>query len=178
MSTGGSPRPRSRGRACDPHANLPVSRMGFRIHAMQPCRSHETEGCLSSAVRIDAPSEGQRCGLWMEQRRRVHVQGDGKAERNDGEDVFHGLAEGEIRFCFDSCKARPSKGHWNAPGRQGAPIFLRHRSTAIAIPIPPPMHRLAMPRLKFLSSMRCSSVTSTRAPLAPIGCPSAIAPPR
>src|SRR5204863_6003608 len=49
--------------------------------------------------------------------------------------------------------------------------------TAIAVASPPPMHRVAMPR--FLPSLRSApiSVTTIRAPDAPIGWPSAHAPP-
>ena len=43
------------------------------------------------------------------------------------------------------------------------------RSTISAMPSPPPMQSDATPRLKSWSFMVCSSVTSTRAPEAPIG---------
>src|SRR5690348_7368442 len=60
---------------------------------------------------------------------------------------------------------------------KGSTEFLQSRWTHIAMPIPPPMHSVARP---FLASRFCisnSSVVSTRAPEAPIGCPRAIAPP-
>src|SRR5438093_1090142 len=50
-------------------------------------------------------------------------------------------------------------------------------STTIAIPMPPPMHNAATPRRSFRARSAYSRVVSTRAPLAPIGWPSAIAPP-
>src|SRR5437762_8843767 len=56
---------------------------------------------------------------------------------------------------------------------------IRHhtRSTTIATALPPPRHRAASPRRALRSCMAYRSVTSTRAPDAPIGCPSATAPP-
>src|SRR3954471_23520902 len=54
---------------------------------------------------------------------------------------------------------------------------LHTASTAIAIPIPPPMHSAATPYRFRRAFNAYSSVVSTRAPLAPIGWPSAIAPP-
>src|SRR6185369_13824768 len=51
------------------------------------------------------------------------------------------------------------------------------RSTASATPMPPPMHSEARPFLALRRAISCSSVTSTRHPDAPIGWPSAIAPP-
>ena len=46
-----------------------------------------------------------------------------------------------------------------------------------AVPIPPPMHRLARPSLLPAFIISCSSVTIILFPLAPTGCPSAMAPP-
>ena len=43
--------------------------------------------------------------------------------------------------------------------------------------MPPPMHSVARPFLESRFCISCSSVTSTRAPDAPIGWPIAIAPP-
>src|SRR5207249_192277 len=51
------------------------------------------------------------------------------------------------------------------------------RSTIIATALPPPKHSDANPRFPPRCSKAYRSVTSTRAPDAPIGCPSAIAPP-
>ena len=51
-------------------------------------------------------------------------------------------------------------------------------STQTAIPSPPPMQMAATPRRAPRSRIVWSSVTRMRAPLAPIGWPSAIAPPR
>ena len=47
----------------------------------------------------------------------------------------------------------------------------------IAIPIPPPIHKVANPFFAFLFCISCMSVTNILAPEAPIGCPKAIAPP-
>ena len=47
----------------------------------------------------------------------------------------------------------------------------------MAIPIPPPMHKVANPFLTFLFCISCMSVTNILAPEAPIGCPRAMAPP-
>src|ERR1051326_4861786 len=69
-------------------------------------------------------------------------------------------------------------GTRGAPGRAlrraKAP---QSRSTHIAMPQPPPMQRVASPFLDLRFAISCSSVTSTRVPEAPIGCPMAIAPP-
>src|SRR5689334_5371724 len=51
------------------------------------------------------------------------------------------------------------------------------RSTQSAMPSPPPMQSEATPRLASRASIAASNVTSTRAPEAPMGCPSAQAPP-
>ena len=51
------------------------------------------------------------------------------------------------------------------------------RSTAIAVASPPPMQSAATPRFRFCASSACSSVTIRRAPVAPMGWPSAQAPP-
>ena len=51
------------------------------------------------------------------------------------------------------------------------------RSTHMAMPMPPPMHSVARPFLASRLCISCSRVTRTRAPEAPIGWPSAIAPP-
>ena|SRR5437867_4379077 len=50
-------------------------------------------------------------------------------------------------------------------------------STAMAIPIPPPIQSDAIPYRRFCARSACTSVVRMRAPLAPIGWPSAIAPP-
>src|SRR5271169_802402 len=50
-------------------------------------------------------------------------------------------------------------------------------STAIAVASPPPMQRLAIPRRLPRALSAYSRVVMMRAPVAPIGCPSAHAPP-
>src|SRR5688500_4253152 len=56
-------------------------------------------------------------------------------------------------------------------------ILLQASSIAMAVASPPPMHRLAMPRLPPCLRSAPISVTRMRAPEAPIGWPSAQAPP-
>src|SRR5439155_6092957 len=60
-------------------------------------------------------------------------------------------------------------------------VFARHddysASTSIAPPRPPPMQIEAMPRLPFLRLRACSKCSTMRAPEAPTGWPSAMAPP-
>src|SRR5579875_76818 len=51
------------------------------------------------------------------------------------------------------------------------------RSRSVAMPCPTPMHIVASPLRAFRRTISCTSVTRMRAPLAPTGCPSAIAPP-
>src|SRR3954453_18231914 len=54
---------------------------------------------------------------------------------------------------------------------------VQSRATVRAIPMPPPMHRVARPFLASRFCISCSRVIRTRAPDAPIGWPSAMAPP-
>src|SRR5437870_7272328 len=51
------------------------------------------------------------------------------------------------------------------------------RSTIIETALPPPRHRVASPRFAARSFMAYMRLVKTRAPLQPIGCPSATAPP-
>src|SRR5262249_3624258 len=51
------------------------------------------------------------------------------------------------------------------------------RSSTNAAPWPPPTQSAARPRFPFRRRISWSSVSSSRAPLEPTGCPSAIAPP-
>jgi hypothetical protein len=77
---------------------------------------------------------------------------------------------------------RISSAARNTHGRDGVTIEMRQRSyvsnsTAIATASPPPMQRESIPIRAFRCRIALSSVTSVRAPLAPMGCPSATAPP-
>src|SRR3954465_12676478 len=63
------------------------------------------------------------------------------------------------------------------PGPDGLLKFGDQRSTHRATPMPPPMHSAARPFLVLRFCISCRSVTSTRAPDAPIGWPMAIPPP-
>ena len=47
----------------------------------------------------------------------------------------------------------------------------------MAIPMPPPIHKVAKPFLELRLTISCIKVTIILAPEAPIGCPKAIAPP-
>lgn len=55
--------------------------------------------------------------------------------------------------------------------------YCHNLSTHIAIPIPPPMHKAAMPRLAPVRFKPYNRVTRILHPDAPIGCPRARAPP-
>src|SRR5450759_1316617 len=57
------------------------------------------------------------------------------------------------------------------------PEHAQQSSIAIAVASPPPMHRLAMPRLPRVLRKAPISVTRMRAPEAPMGWPRAQAPP-
>src|SRR3989442_85483 len=61
----------------------------------------------------------------------------------------------------------PSPGHQQAPSR----------STTIAAPCPPPMQSVARPSATPRRRISFSSVSTSLAPEAPTGCPSAMAPP-
>src|ERR1019366_9394890 len=87
----------------------------------------------------------------------------------------------------------PSPANCIDPSRQNAPlrmtrVFLIRAnpwqrtqlklSTTIAIPCPPPMHAVASPYFFFRRRNSYSSVITNRVPVAPSGCPNALAPPR
>ena len=57
------------------------------------------------------------------------------------------------------------------------PDHAGRRSTITLSPLPPPMHRVARPSCESVRTSSWTSVTTIRAPLAPIGWPSATAPP-
>src|SRR5205814_121108 len=63
------------------------------------------------------------------------------------------------------------------PKKAATATAAQARSATRATPCPPPMQSEATPSRASRSAMTCRSVTSTRAPLAPMGCPTAIAPP-
>src|SRR5438132_9170604 len=67
---------------------------------------------------------------------------------------------------------QPERPNLRQPGEGGQP-----RSTTIATALPPPRHSDASPRLAPRCCIAYSRVVSTLAPDAPIGCPSATAPP-
>ena len=100
----------------------------------------------------------------------------------------------DSRLSIDArCDASPTARSWLGYGGDsglrdpdlGIPIrdsrlgigIRSHASTIIAVPMPPPMHSDAAPRPPPRACSAWTSVVSTRAPLAPIGWPSAIAPP-
>src|SRR4051794_28556978 len=63
-------------------------------------------------------------------------------------------------------------------GVHGAALFARQvRATAMATPMPPPTHSDATPYGAWRCLIAYTSVVNTRAPLAPIGWPRAMAPP-
>src|ERR1700733_3906219 len=75
-----------------------------------------------------------------------------------------------IEIFLDACDAHLHLMHSRATNAQS-------RARHIAIPMPPPMHKVARPFLASRFCISCSNVTSTRAPDAPTGWPIAIAPP-
>lgn len=66
---------------------------------------------------------------------------------------------------------------WTTRQTSSLQRLLQHNSSASAVASPPPMHRLAIPRLLPVLRSAPISVTTSRAPDAPIGWPSAQAPP-
>lgn len=75
-------------------------------------------------------------------------------------------------------KRRITKREYDLLGRvKHFKIGVHSFSIARAMPWPPPMHSVTMPRLASPRWMACSSLVASTAPLAPIGCPWAIAPP-
>lgn len=55
--------------------------------------------------------------------------------------------------------------------------WIYRSSTAIAVASPPPMHSAAIPRVLPRLRKAEINVATMRAPLAPMGCPKAVAPP-
>src|SRR3954468_3023527 len=62
-------------------------------------------------------------------------------------------------------------------GDEDVAVQAASRSTSAARPRPPETQRVAMPRSPSLAAMPCSRVTRMRAPVAPMGWPSEMAPP-
>src|SRR3954469_213146 len=83
-------------------------------------------------------------------------------------------------FIFSIAVSQAGLTYGDKPGHDTDEFLLAlgdYRSTHIAMPMPPPMQSVARPFLASRFCISCSSVISTRAPDAPIGWPSAIAPP-
>ena len=88
--------------------------------------------------------------------------------RNDAEHVA----------AVDSQAAAADEAQLDVADREWCAHYALSRSTSIATALPPPRQRAATPIRPLRRSSACSNVTNTRAPLAPIGWPSAIAPPQ
>src|SRR5690606_22741375 len=105
--------------------------------------------------------------------RRSNVQGRGRDFRSldpvvpSSETGMVGLADHRIKL-RDRLQRRKPEG-----GRDQRARF----SIRIAIPCPPPMQAEATPYRPPLRRSSCIKVRTRRAPVAPRGCPSAIAPP-
>src|SRR3954447_13086385 len=83
-------------------------------------------------------------------------------------------------FIFSIAVSQAGLTYGDKPGHDTDEFLLalgNYRSTHIAMPMPPPMQSVARPFLASRLPISNSSVVSTRAPDAPIGWPSAIAPP-
>jgi hypothetical protein len=85
------------------------------------------------------------------------------------------LCEGGVRGSGCSVQAHLCDGA--GVDEAGKSIHGYIRSKMIAKASPPPIHRLANPRRAPRASIAYSNVVMMRAPVAPIGWPSAIAPP-
>src|SRR5438270_7314355 len=83
-------------------------------------------------------------------------------------------------FIFSIAVSQAGLTYGDKPGHDTDEFLLAlgdYRSTHMAMPMPPPMQSVARPFLALRFCISYNSVTSTRAPDAPIGWPSAIAPP-
>src|SRR5688572_28738985 len=78
--------------------------------------------------------------------------------------------EGLKNACSPSLLVGEGVGRWGE-------IFYPSRSIIVPVPMPPPQHIVCRPYLPPRVSSAPSSVAIRRAPDAPSGCPSAIAPP-
>ena len=87
------------------------------------------------------------------------------------------LVAKELEKSQDSTAARDRHGRDARVTIEMRPRSYVSNSTAIATASPPPMQRESIPIRAFRCRIALSSVTSVRAPLAPMGCPSATAPP-
>ncbi len=114
----------------------------------------------------------------VESRLREHL-GDAVAHRAgaDHADALNRLTDASIMLALQAGLPVPSSARLTAAGRRMHELDATTRSTASATPLPPPRHSAAMPRFELRRFSAYSSVVSTRAPLAPIGWPSATAPP-
>jgi hypothetical protein len=123
------------------HTHLPRARQ---------TRKHCQTGCRRSHIRWEFGSFACAPNL------RVHDQ-----------DHTDSLGVGENQSRRDSVKVVPVRSAGSTPA--GCAILCHVRSTQRAIPIPPPIQRVATPRCRSLRSISCRRVTRIRAPDAPIG---------
>src|SRR6476660_4200930 len=128
---------------------------------------------------------GERIALHAE----AHLDGEphravGRGhERRAVDDAAGTLERGLVRQ-FEHALSPVRRDHAKAVGAQKARLVeqalqfpLQGSSSAMAVASPPPMHRLATPRLRPYLRSAPISVTTMRAPEAPIGWPRAQAPP-
>ena len=137
------------------------------------CESARPEAAARSLPEVAAqPMRSERVAFPSARRILFHERGaeNGVAMAQDRGAGTAGVA---ARRAHRTPQRRPVGGLL----RCGETRCAQSRATHMAMPMPPPMHSVARPFLASRLVISCSSVTSTRAPEAPIGWPSAIAPP-
>src|SRR5258706_4556030 len=132
---------------------------------------------------VQLRGEGSALGADARLNREPHRAVSRRHQRRAIDDAARPL---ERRLVRQLQRALPLVGHHDAksPGPQEArtveqllELSLQTSSSAMAVASPPPMHKLATPRFRPRLRSAPISVTRMRAPEAPIGWPSAQAPP-
>ena len=87
------------------------------------------------------------------------------------------VSEGPWQILIGSGDTNDVWDHHSSIPAPSQPQIIHTRSTHIAMPMPPPIHKAATPLCRFRASSAWSRVTRIRAPEAPMGWPNAMAPP-
>ncbi len=140
------------------------------IRAEAGAASQRHRSCADFIEAVSSPRRGwPRTGPPRSRRRRY------PRDKWFGRRARMGLSA--VRTRLEVRKPRPRTTGRYLLRRRGSGGESQMHSTASATPLPPPRQRVATPRFSFRAFSAYSSVVRMRAPLAPMGCPSATAPP-
>jgi hypothetical protein len=143
---------------------------GGRLVLVQPVR-RERRQLQERAARIEQgvhPLAGQQLAA-------LRVQGPRPLPAAEGDALQLRLEILDQRFHVAAVRDEGLAGVLDGGGQRSASAQIASMATAVASP--PPMHREATPRFRPRARNACASVTRRRAPVAPMGWPSAQAPP-